>query len=145
MWSKIYQYKKQFLKFHTMVVLVLFFSVLWTQVLTSLTFLRIFYLELMPLLSLKIKRESRIMVSFFLSCVFILNSICNVCIRVAFQSRFHARHAASDIGYSYILCAKNNGNSCPLACKINGTSSSGFLARLTWSNLLWGESPSQEI
>ena len=52
--------------------------------------------------------------------------------------------AVSDIGYSYILCAKNNGNSCPLACKINGTSSSGFLARLTWSNLLWGESPSQE-
>jgi len=52
---------------------------------------------------------------------------------------------ASDIGYSYILCAKNNGNSCPLACKINGTSSSGFLARLTWSNLLWGESPSQEV
>ena len=52
---------------------------------------------------------------------------------------------ASDIGYSYILCAKNNGNSCPLACKINGTSSSGFLARLTWSNLLGGESPSQEV
>ena len=75
----------------------------------------------------------------------ILISIYNVCIRVAFQSRFHARHVASDIGYSYILCAKNNGNSCPLACKINGTSSSGFLARLTWSNLLWGESPSQEV
>ena len=99
----------------------------------------------MPLLSLKIKSKSRIMVSYFLRCVFILNSIYNVCIRVAFQSRFHARHAASDIGYSYILCAKNNGNSCPLACKINGTSSSGFLARLTWSNLLWGESPSQEV
>ena len=86
------------------------------------------------------------MVSYFLSCVlFILNSIYNVCIRVAFQFRFHARHVASDIGYSYILCAKNNGNSCPLACKINGTSSSGFLARLTRSNLLWGESPSQEV
>ena len=98
----------------------------------------------MPLLSLKIKRKSRIIVIYFLSCVFILNSIYNVCIRVAFQSRVHARHVASDIGYSYILCAKNNGNSCPLACKINGTSSSGFLARLTWSNLLWGESPSQE-
>lgn len=48
------------------------FSVLWTQVLTNLTFLRIFYLELMPLhstyvLILKIKRKSRIMVSYFLS------------------------------------------------------------------------------
>ena len=98
------------------------------------------------MLTLKIKKKSRNMVKvIFFSCVFILNSIYNVCIRVAFQSRFHARHVASDIGYSYILYAKNNGNSCPLACKINGTSSSGFLARLTRSNLLWGESPSQEV